>query len=207
MNVSIPGQTSNRKRRNTAPSINSTGDSSIIKYSALGTTALTDVTGQLASTRVYIPGNSNLLTLAIGPTIVANYSTGKFLPGTHIRWEPQVSFTTSGRVYCGFTDNPEFMELFQSTGSVTSRVNLIKGLGSMRSFPIWQETDIAFNTRMRRKMFDVNEIAGLATPDVLDRCMQTGFFYAIDGAPASAAAGSFWYHDVVAVEGIQPIIT
>ena len=143
------------------------GDSTIIKYSAIGVTLSTlGTTGTSAMTRTYVPGFTSVLANNVGPGIVRSYSTAKFLPGTTIRWEPSVSFTTSGRVLVGFTDNPEMMvalttafdtyALTPTNANYEVYANLIRGLGSVKSFPVWQETDVAFPTRLRRKRFDTN---------------------------------------------------
>jgi hypothetical protein len=41
----------------------------------------------------------------------------------------------------------------------------------------------------------------------MDRCAQTVMFVAVEGAPATTSLGSFWYHDVVDVQGVTGIIT
>ncbi len=187
--------------------MNSSSDSaSIVKYSALGTSVVTDVNGESNYRRLYIPGRSSGLTNTVGPDIVAKYSTGKFTNGTHTRWEPSVSFTTSGRVYVGFTDNPEVMETINSYTGTTFN-NAVKGLGDVVSFPVWQETDVPVPTKLRRKMFDSNEVLGTIDANVLDRSAQIGIFVAVDGAPINTTLGSMWFHDVVVVEGLHSTFT
>ncbi len=201
-----PVQGGVRRRRNKQPNVTQTsGTSSVIKYSALGSTVTSDVNGEAWYHRMYIPGSFGGLTQTVGTAIVGYYSTAKFQAGTTLRWEPSVSFSTSGRVYVGFTDNPEMIEALRVlTGG--NAVNAVKGLGDVISFPVWQETDIPFSTRMRRKMFDTNQ-AAITGVDVLDRTCQTAMFLAIDGMPASTRAGSVWFHDNVAVEGMSSIET
>lgn len=201
-----PVQGGVRRRRNKQPNIKQTsGTSSVVKYSALGQTLSSDVNGDVWYHRLYIPGFSGGLTQTVGPAVVGYYSTGKFQPGTTLRWEPSVSFNTTGRVYVGFTDNPEVIENLRPLSGGTA-VNAVKGLGDVISFPVWQETEIPFNTRMRRKMFDTN-LTFTSGIDTVDRCCQTAMFLAVDGMPASTRAGSLWFHDNVAVEGMTNIIT
>lgn len=188
-----------RRKRTSKPRLNQNG--TIIEYSAIGTTLTTDTTGVGLTQRNYTPGSAGFLTQTIGPDIVARYSTGRFMPGTHIRWEPSVSFTSPGRVFVGFTDNPEVIVAIASL-SGTNYGNKVKGLGDVRSFPVWQETDIAFPTQCRRKRFDSNSDPNYAA-DVLDRCTQMYMFAWVEGAPNSTSLGSFWYHDKVSVEGIH----
>lgn len=203
--MSVPGQGNLRKRRTKAPTMTGAGDSTVIRYSTLGSTLETGAGVSAAATlRLYVPGNSTSIANGVGPDIVNFYSTGVFRPGTSIRWEPSVSFTQSGRVYCGFTDNPEAATVYNAF-STNQRLAFIKGLGSMRSFPIWQETTIPFPTGTRRKKFDTNADINFESVDQLDRSMQTAFVYAVEGVAASTTFGSFWYHDVVDVEGVQPV--
>jgi hypothetical protein len=165
-----------------------------------------------------MPGLQLGVTNTIGPDIVSSYSEGKFLPSTHIRWEPSVSFTVSGRVLCGFTDNPEvitsinnLLATFNATptaGNLTAYLNAIRALGTMRSFPVWQETDVAFPTRTRRKMFDTNTNLGSFDVNLVDRTAQTAFFIGLEGGPSTPTpVGSFHYTDHVLVEGIHGVVT
>lgn len=207
-----------RRRRNRQPTMNSAGDNTVIKYSALGGTLVNNTAvGGTVHSRWYVPGLAAGLPSSAGPTIVGSYSTGKFLPGTRIKWEPSVSFTTSGRVLVGFTDNPEVISTFQLLidayisspvpANFVPYVNAVRGLGSVMSFPVWQETMINFPTKLRRKRFDVNRTV-TSDPDVIDRSAQTAMFVAVDGVTdATVGLGSFWYHDVVDAEGVQPVVT
>jgi hypothetical protein len=192
-----------RRKRVTAPRLGT--DGTMIEYNCLSNLLATDAVGIGLESRFYIPGLATGLVNSIGPDLVGYYSTGKFEPGTKIRWEPTVSFTTSGRVYVGFTDNPEVATaIFGVTGS--ARVNAIRALGNTISFPVWQETEINFPTATRRKRFDTNEVAVLTAVDVLDRSCQMVMFAACEGT-ASTPMGQFWFHDKVSVEGIHGTFT
>lgn len=207
-----------RRRRNRQPTMSGSGDSTVIKYSALGGTLVNNVAvGGTVHSRWYVPGLAAGLPQSAGPAIVGSYSTGKFLPGTRIKWEPSVSFTTSGRVLVGFTDNPEVISTFQGLidnyvsapipANFIPYLNAVRGLGSVVSFPVWQETMINFPTRLRRKRFDVNRTV-TADPDIIDRSAQTAMFVVVDGVTESTVGlGSFWYHDIVDAEGVQPVVT
>lgn len=196
-----------RRRRNVMPQSSPAGDSSLIKYSALGSTITTSSSGIAPGYRSYIPGKATDLVSVAGPAIVGYYSTAVFKPGTKIRWEPSISFSTAGRVFCGFSDNYEVLNAFSNASTSADQVTVVKGLGSLISFPAWQETDIAFPTRTRRKRFDVNETTGgTITEAEYNRSCQTTFYFAIEGAN-STTYGSFWYHDVVDVEGVHNVAT
>jgi len=196
-----------RRRRNRQPNVtNTSSTSSVIKYSCLGSTLSSNGFGEASYTRLYVPGRPTGVATPVGPDVVANYSSAKFLPGTKLRWEPNVSFTSTGRIYVGFTDNPEVIATIAALtgGNFNSAV---KGLGDLISFPVWQETEIPFNTRMRRKMFDVNINISPTDVNDLDRSCQTAVFVAAEGVPNGSSLGSMWFHDIVAVEGLHPTIT
>lgn len=201
-----PVQGGVKRRNNRQPMISATGsNSSVISYSVLGGNLNTPASGPALGERLFAPGNPNGLALDIGSKVVSYYSSARFLPGTTVKWTPSVSFTTSGRIYVGFTDNPEVMAAINGlTG--TAFMNAVKGLGDVQSFPVWQETAINFPVRYRRKMFDVNGLV-LIDANVLDRSCQVGMFYAAEGAPPSITLGSMWFHDKVQVEGMHPVAT
>nr|WRQ65746.1 hypothetical protein [Tolivirales sp.] len=208
-----PVQGGVRRRRNRMPMLSGSGDTSIIKYSSLGLTHTTGTgTNQGVSSRYYIPGHGGALVNSAGASVVSYYSTAKFLPGTSVKWEPAVSFTTAGRVIVGFTDNPEIIVNLQTlaSASVTNYgpyLSAVRSLGSVISFPVWQETSVPFPTRLRRKRFDINADPTGTNVDQMDRSAQTVLFAAVEGAPASTTLGSFWYHDIVDVEGVTGVAT
>jgi hypothetical protein len=218
MMAMVPGGSSTgvRRRRVTAPTSSSSGDSTIIKYRTLGQIFQTGTTGGYAvGARWFVPGWNGNLTNATGPDLIANYSSAKFLPGTTVTWEPSVSFTKTGRIYVAWTDNPEaVVALGVAQAAVVDSTtyliysDLVKSLGSVQSFPVWMEKTIQFPTKLRRKRFDVNYTASLSNVDVLDRSMQTAMFVAIEGCGAGAdALGQFNFHDAVDVEGLTGTFT
>jgi len=213
----IPVKEGVRRHRTKMPMISNPGDQAVVKYQMLGNSLSSSATvGGAASIRAYIPGNGANLVNPSGPSIVSFYSTGRFLPGTSVKWEPACSFTTSGRVIIGFTDNPEIMttiftayQTFMTSGLIadfTAYLNQVRSLGSVVSFPVWQETQIPFPTRLRRKRFDVNSnvVAGV---NEYDRSAQTFMFCAVEGVTLNTTIGGFLYRDHVDVEGITGVAT
>nr|UUW21105.1 MAG: coat protein [Sanya tombus-like virus 6] len=215
-----PGMATRQRKANGPPTSERRGkDSSIIKYNVLASTSATKATGGFAyQLRVYTGGYAGNLSSPSGPAICSYYSTYRFLPGTTVRWEPSVSFSTSGRVYVGFTDNPEqILYLLGLQQNIETKPNggdgstdyslyadVVKGMGNVVSFPVWQETDIPFPSRCRRKRFDVNTNMSTVDANVYDRSAQTAMFMAAEGMPTGALTiGQFRYHDVVDVEGIN----
>jgi len=210
-----------RRKRTSQARVDQTGvDSSVVKYHALGDIQnSTSAIGAGCYFRTYAGGISGGLNIAVGPDVCSYYSTAKFMPGTKIRWEPSVSFTTSGRVFVGFTDNPEVMKVINdlkvvfdgspTAGNYAAYANQVKALGSTISFPVWQETDINFPLKTRKKRFDVNATIDISNVDVLDRSAQCIMYCCYEGLPtgSSVAAGSFWFHDVVSVEGLHAVAT
>lgn len=191
-----------RKSQNKLSSA-TTGDSNKLKYASLGVTLTTTAGGSVSDYfRLYVPAAAGGLVNTVGPTIASFYSTGKFLPGTMAEWVPSVGFTTSGRVFVGFTDNPEVA--FAIIGQINTPAygNSVKGLGDVISFPIYQNRQWMIPSKLRRKMFDCNANGAIST-DVLDRSMQIAMFVYIEGCPATTAVGSTRVVDNLLVEGIQ----
>lgn len=209
-----------RKYRNNMPSMSRTGaNSSIIKYSALGGSADTTANGNSANLRYFIGGNTSGIGIRPGITIVGNYDTCKFMPGTKVEWLPNLGSTTGGRVFACFVDNPErarnlFIAWFEWNGEsdpATKQVKFefyrsgIQGSGNVVSWPVWMSKTLALPSNTRRKRFDVDKTIGSGVSDPIEqlsRSMQQGFFYCVDASAANVNAGSFLYHDVVNVEGI-----
>lgn len=210
-----------RRRPNLQAKVNSISrDSSIIKYNVVGET-YDKVTNWNARPfmRFYIGGLSSYagstepvgFVANAGRDIVKSYSTCKFLPGTTITWSPSVGFTTSGRVFIGFTDNPEVAANIWaqyttdgSTGNFTNYNNLVKQLGNVVSHQLFEEFTIQVPTRLRRNMFDVNAIIGTNDVDKLDRSGHVFMFGTIEASvPDGTVYGSFLYHDNIMVEGIR----
>lgn len=205
-NRSAPVQSGVKTRRNTSASMTPVdSDSTIIKYSTNGAGLDLDTNGTAVRGRFYIGGYGSNLLNPLGSTVVKQYATCVFKPGTRIRWEPACSFNTSGRVVCAFTDNPEVMAVWAGLTDNTTKLDFIQSFGNTRTFPIWQETEIPFPTATRRKRFSTNLIPVVADVNENERSTQVLFMYGISGGPASTnQVGRFWFHDVVHVEGLIP---
>lgn len=197
-----------RRRRNTQATVDThSADTSLVEYRALSATLQSNATSVAQYERFYVPGLPGGLANPTGTSIVSYYSTGKFTNKTSVRWEPSVSFTTTGRLFVAFTDNPEVISTI--SGSFTTPATFsayVRGMGNVVSFPVWQETDIVIPTRLRRKMFDTNSSI-TATPDILDRSCQIYMCVCAEGVPASTTLGGFAFKDSVIVEGIHSIAT
>lgn len=190
-------------------------NASVVRYRTMSPTIEGNAYSLYA--RFMVPGLSGALNSnTVGPGIVANYSTGVFKPGTRCQWLPSVSFNTTGRVYVGFTDNPEAAAALNTlANSVVSSptyglyADAVKSLGNLITFPVWAETDISIPLKLRRKRFDVNANLGSATSDILDRCMQTSMWVAFEGfaSGGTTSLGTFLFDEVVDVEGITGIVT
>lgn len=202
-----------RRRGPSAPQMEKqNGDSTILKYNVIGPSTVTDTNGNAAQLRYYVPGSTTGLTSSPGPAIAGYYSTGKFMPGTRIRWEPSCSFTQTGRVFVAFTDNPDIARVaytkynayqFGTPAEYFAFANEVKAMQNVISFPIWQETEIPFPTKLRYKSFAVNTQTDPSDASDLNRSYQTGMFVLIEGTGATPGSyGSFWFHDKLMVEGI-----
>lgn len=215
----LTGSSTVRRRRNRGATSTTNGDRTMIKYSAIAENFNKQHDNGGVFGRVYIPGNKGGFPgTPVGPATVANYATGVFKPGTMLRWEPSISPTVGGRVFVGFTDNPETMVTLNywystylaatttanQTAAWNEFVGIVKGLGTMVSFPAWHEWQCQLPTKLRKKRFDVNKSANGNDVNELDRCAQIAVFACADGEALSSGSsyGSFWYHDVVEVEGL-----
>lgn len=197
------------------PTMVNTGDSTTLRYKSLGGNVVQIGAPGAIAARWYIPGNSNQCSGTAGQVVASNYSTGVFKPGTMLRWEPTTSPTAGGRGFVGFTDNPEIIKnigtlwaAYQSTPGATeygAYASSVKGLANLTSFPMWAEWETQIPTRLRRKRFDCNETASLLDVDVLDRSCQVAMFACFDGSSVATngGLGSFWFHDVLDVEGLH----
>ncbi|UQZ09603.1 putative capsid protein [Freshwater macrophyte associated tombus-like virus 2] len=216
----LTGSTATRRRRNAVTKMSGNGDNALIKYKALGANTVSYGTAGAVDFRFFIPGLSTRLAGTAGANVVSYYSTGVFKPGTMVRWEPTTSPTMGGRMFVGFTDNPEIMvsiltawNTYSTSGlsaDYATYSNLVKGLGNLISFPAWQDGDFQIPTKLRRKRFDVNETLTLTAVNDVERCAQVAMFACADGYAGISAGnvvGSFWYHDVVDVEGLHNTAT
>lgn len=210
-----------RRRPNLQARVQNTSrNTSAVKYNTIGVT-VSQPSGWNATPfmRFYVGGlktyDSDTFAAGFGPStgrdIVSSYSTCKFLPGTSLSWSPSVGFTTSGRVFIGFTDNPEVAALIYNqyvadyaTGDFTAYSGYVKSLGDVVSHHVFEEFTLAIPTRLRRKMFDVNSTITLSGgTEILDRSGQVFMFGIVEGGTGAATWGSVHYHDNVAVEGIR----
>lgn len=202
------------------PKMSGNGDYTMLSYNALGSAqTLFETSATNGGLRMYIPGSAGSLAGTAGASVVGFYSTGVFMPGTTAKWEPTTSPTSGGRMYVGFTDNPEiattitnsYIAWDQDRTNTTKRdtyINRVRGLGSLISFPLWQEKEIAIPQKLRRKRFDCNQIVDFTNVDVIDRSMQTTMFWFADGLTSPATnqiIGSFVFHDRVSVEGLHSL--
>ncbi len=205
-----------RRRRNRAPTIKSSGlETSMLKYSALGATLTTDANGNSGGFRPYVGGNylGTFTATPTGVVIASSYNEFRFLPGTRARWEPSVGFTSSGRIYVAFCDNPEVnYQIYQAyqtyQGAPTGLnynlyANNVKAMGSLLSFPVYKETDVQLPDKIRRREFDINVNISMTDVNAINRSVQTIMWIAIDGCAANSGVGSFLYHDNLMVSGMS----
>lgn len=217
----LTGSTSTRKRRVTMPSTQPTShDGAIIRYKSLGSTMVAANTAGAVMARWYCGGLNARIANAAGPDVVSYYATSVFRPGSSLRWEPTVSPTVGGRMFVGFTTNPEVMvslynalEAYEVTPNGTTYAgysNLVKGLSNTMSFPMWMEKEIQIPTKLRRKRFDCNSSIAVNAVNDVDRSVQVAMFACADGftgISTGGGIGSFWYNDVVDVEGLNGTAT
>lgn len=216
----LTGSTAARKRRNRAPSMQSNGDTTIIRYKAVGGNVPVRSTAGAVAKRWWIGGFPNDLASTAGPDVTSYYSTSVVKPGTHFRWEPSTSPTAGGRGFVGFTDNPEIMvnlynaleayEITPNGATYAAYSNLVKGLSSTISWPMWSEYEFETPTKLRRKRFDCNSSVAVNNVNDMDRSCQVAMFACFDGffgISTDSVIGSFWFRDVIEVEGLNGTAT
>lgn len=229
------GSQNERKSRHTPPKMATlNGDSSLVTYRVPGKMerAISSI-GLSYGYRLYSGGNlaglppSSNYSYLVGPNVVGNYSTCKFMPGTTIVWEPVVGSTFSGRVHYCFTQSPEVIYslrvMQQAVANNPTDPNIVARfqdalatMGTANSFPVWMEKTINVPTNCRHKMFTVDGSLDAAGDNknslisAFDRSVQTGFFYFISVPPDQPELyplGTFIYHDKVLVEGLSGVPT
>lgn len=204
----VAGTARRRRKLNTGVRSLGSEQSQVIKYNTLSVSVASDGSGNNTTFgRYYVPGNSDGMASTVGPIVASYYSTGKFLPGTMVEWVPSVGFTTSGRVFVGFTDNPEVAASISALGGTVAYIGAVKSLGDVITFPVYQTEKWQVPAKLRRKMFDTNGLISSTDPNVLDRSMQTFMFVAIEGAPINTTLGGFRYTDHLLVEGLHGRLT
>lgn len=208
---------------------NTSEQSSIIRYSAvtgsfgyddgfrlLGRTyvgGLTVLGGMGTEANINFAGPVN----SAGVRVAGCYSTYKFLPGSKVEWIPNVGFTTSGRIYIGFTDNPEVIGAMNflaqeymgapETSKALAYGNAVKLLGNVKSYQVFERFTLPIPTRLRRKRFSNNTAMDGLSSAVHDKSTQLAMFAFVEGVP-NGSIGSFQYHDVLDVEGMRsPALT
>lgn len=211
-----------RRRRNRPPQMQNVGsDASIITYTGLGAPLANSALGGNANFRLFTGGNNSGFQVQYpGPQMVKFYSTCRFLPGTTIRWEPQIGSTSSGRVHACFIDNPEkllqYLNIFEAhiaaptSTTLTDCINAVRTTANSISFPAWMEREIPFPQHMRRKEFSTDLVIDLTgstavNANSIDRSVQQGFFYVIEASDAPGGYGSMWFHDRVMAQGISAL--
>lgn len=210
---------------------------SIITYNAVGDSVYSNTgsssNGLSGIARVYMPGIDTFSTYTAsvsnklvgiptstcaGRNLIQSYSTGRFLPGTTASWTPSVGFTSPGRIFVGFTDNPEVaygMLALLATSLTTYAAadyvaygSAVKNLANVVSYQIFEPFTVSMPTVIRKKRFDCNAVEPLSATtgtDALDRCMQQCMFVYIEGADGITSPGGFMFHDKVDVEGIRAL--
>lgn len=218
-NPPVTGVGDTRRGRNKFPQVQQkSGEGVVLRGSSIGHNfVIRAMGGGGDQKRFYIPGNANALMNSATTHVARSYATGVFKPGTRIRWEPTCSPLSGGRVFVGFTDNPELMKVINTLienyyitpdpVSYTELSNAVKGLANMVSFPAYVEREIEVPTRLRHKRFNVNALMSNYNDIAeLDRSAQLAMFAVADGfvgITGDTVIGSFWFHDVLDLEGLH----
>lgn len=177
-------------------------DTSNIQYHAYVDQAPTSAGGIISGVNYLVGGDTTNISSSIGPTIVGSYRECLFRSGTKITWSPNVGFTTTGRIYVAYIDNPEVMVGYLGTLTDTAKLAYIKALTNHVNHPVYKEFTYNMpSIGTRRKRFDVNA-TGTQTVDTFDRSLQGAFVWVVAGAPGTTDVGAMSLTHQVTVYGL-----
>jgi hypothetical protein len=183
------------------------GDHTTLRGNEFTTNATTDATGLITGTSILCAGTTIDVTASGLSAIGQLYSTYRYMPGTTFHWVPQVSMSTAGVVYVGFTDNVEIIANYAAAGTLAAKLVIVKSLANLRSYPVWQQWNFSLPPKLRRKRFDVNNNFTVSNADELDRSVQGAWLFGVEGTTASAQIARPYRSVILDVEGLKATAT
>lgn len=154
-----------------------------------GTELLTalSITGTNTGTTALVPliaGTSESRAVFTFINVAKNFQKFLYLPGTHMRYQPNVGLNTAGTIYIAYVDNPEIVKDYNAA-SASVRADIVKGMANMKSYPLWQEFTHHIGPP-RLKSFSTDVTTDFSDADTLNRVMQGTFLIAIEGVIQTA---------------------
>lgn len=171
-----------QSQRPPRPKLSFKGDGEISRIS--GSTALTEMHGTVryVSTILVDPVASS------GPIkeVSKNYETYKVDKFT-LHYTPAVGTTTPGKIWVGYTDNPEIIKkAWAGDYTPTTLLDIVKTLRHNNVYPVWQQWSMNIpNIAPRRKMYSIeaNVVPATLTPEAIDRDTHGMFLVYAQGCP------------------------
>lgn len=198
----------------------SLGDRTVIKYTCYRQGTNPDVQGYADLWRPYVPGNATWpagvnasvnvsISDSAGIGVAACYANGKFLPGTTATWVPNVGFTTSGRLWVAFTDNPEVAYRYMAAATMVDKLTIIRRNGNVVSFPVYEHHTVRVPVEMSRlKYYNSNRLTNVPVSDptsFTDDLERSGHLFMLAmavGVTPDLDVGTFEFHDIVQCHGL-----
>lgn len=120
-----------------------------------------------------------------------------------IHYTPAVGTTTSGKVWVGYTDNPEIIYKAITTYTNADLLAIVKTLRHNNVFPVWQSwTMNTPSLAPRRKMFSI-DTSSVTSAEIADRDVHGAFIVSVEGTPASTDVGVLTASYDYALRGLQ----
>lgn len=163
----------------------SLGNTTLLRGTELLTSlAVTGTNTGIAALIPLIAGTSEQRAVYTFINVAKNFQKFLYLPGTHIRYQPNVGLNTAGTIYISYVDNPEIVKDYVAL-TATARAEVVKGMANMKSYPLWQEFTHHIGAA-RLKSFSTDVTSDFTNADTLNRVMQGCFLIAIEGVVQTA---------------------
>jgi hypothetical protein len=138
------------------------------------------------------------------------YQEYKYMQGTTLHCEPSVPTTVGGKYLLAWLDSPELIVDFILAND-TTKMNIVRGLPTVRTFSLWQPGSISMPSASRRKTYTTNTVIATATTtpsertaaiNEYERSIQGAFVYMVAGAPALTEIGQPYINEVIKLQGL-----
>ncbi len=184
-------------KRPPRPAIRMSGNGEITHVS--GTNALTDMVTTTVQTYLALVDPT---AVPVMEDVARNFETYK-VNRYCLHYTPAVGTTTSGKVWVGYTDNPEIIYKAIGTYTTSDLLNIVKTLRHNNVFPVWQSWTMNVpNIAPRRKMYSIDTTAA-GSSEIVDRCTHGAFIVALEGGPATTNVGVLTASHEFALRGLQ----
>lgn len=180
------------------PSLRMTGSGDI--SAVAGSSALMDMNTSNVASWV---GAVDPTALPVITHVARNFETYKV--NRHaLHYTPAVGTTTPGKVWVGYTDNPEIIyKAVTGDYSQGDLLSIVKTLRHSNVFPVWQSWTMNLpSIAARRKMYSV-DLTAASSAEVVDRTTHGAFLVCLEGTPSATNVGVVTASYEYALRGLQ----